>query len=148
MRPRPHRRAAGKAPGFTLLEAIVALTLFSLVGLTLFSWLGTNLIALERVNARQQELADVRNALALLETVNPLLEPTGSRQAGPMTMNWTSEPLVERRTGKGPSGGVTVFDLALFRLQVELRKDGVATHEFEVTRAGWETVRAAIPDDS
>jgi general secretion pathway protein I len=145
---RPARIVTGKAAGFTLLEAVVALTLFSLVGLALFSWLTTNLIALERVDAKQQELAEVRNALALLETVNPLLEPTGSREFGSLRVNWTSEPIVERRNGKGPSGGLSVFDLALFRMQVEVAREGVATTEFSVTRAGWEVVRAADPEDN
>lgn len=139
---------ARNTSGFTLLEAVVALTLFSLVGMALFSWLGTNLIALERVDAKQQELSEVRNALSLLETVNPLLEPTGSRDIGNLTLSWTSQAIAERRNGKGPSGDTTIFDLALFRMQVQVARDGVATHEFSVTRAGWESVRAVTPEDN
>lgn len=125
----------------------MALAIFSLVGLALFSWLGSNLFALQRIEAKQKELADTRNALSLLETINPLLEPEGTRELGNLTMRWTSEPIVERRTGKGPSGGVTVFDLALFRMKVEIGRDGATRHEFEVTRAGWETVRTSMPND-
>lgn len=138
------RRASA---GFTLLEAIVAMALFAMAGLALFSWLGTNLIALERVEARQQDLADTRNALALLESVNPLLEPEGSRELGPLTVRWTSEPVAERREGVGPSGGLTVFDLALYDMQVALWREGQQVHAFSVRRAGWETVRQAMPED-
>lgn len=138
-----HRRQAG----FTLLEAIVALTLFSLVGLSLFAWLGSNVIALERVQARHAALADARNALAVLETVNPLLEPEGSRLVGTLEVRWLARPVVERRSGIAPAGTQTIFDLALFDLDVEVRRGDGEPQAFSLRRAGWDAVRPAMPED-
>lgn len=137
----PHPR------GFTLLEAIVALTIFGMAALALYGWLGTNMIALGRVEATHSALADARTALEVVETVNPLLEPEGERELPGLTVRWTSRPLVERRSGKGPSGAITIFDLALFEMEVETWREGRRTWHFTLRRAGWEAVREVMPED-
>ena len=65
--------------GFTLLEAIVALTIFSICAMALYAWLATNVRALGRVQASTLAVQDGRAALAVLETINPMTEPSGER---------------------------------------------------------------------
>ena len=44
--------------GFTLLEAIVALVVFTMGAFALYGWLSTNVITLDRIRERQQVEAD------------------------------------------------------------------------------------------
>lgn len=132
--------------GFTLLEAIVALTIFSMAALALFSWLGTNVNALRRVDERHAALTDARNALALVGTINPMMEPEGERRIGPLTVRWRSTPMVERKMGRGPGGGASAFDLALVRLHVEVFRGADQVDSFAVTKAGWEVARPVVRD--
>lgn len=132
--------------GFTLLEAVVAMTIFSMAALALMGWLSVNIQAIAHAEAHAAALDDARAGLALLETINPLLEPEGERALPGLTMRWTSKPVVERRSGKGPSGGTTIFDLALFDVRVELQHEGRPPQSFTVRRAGWEAVRPVDPD--
>lgn len=132
--------------GFTLLEAIVALTVFSICALALYAWLATNVNALVRVEARTRGLADGRAALAALETVNPMAEPQGERRLpGGLVLRWDSEE-IERRPGEGPAGNQLIFDLGLYLVHARVLRDGREVQRFDVRRAGWETVRS-LPDD-
>lgn len=129
--------------GFTLLEAIVALTIFSLSAMALYGWLSVNINALARVEARTTAVQDGRTALAVLEPVNPMKEPQGMRTLpGGLEVRWTSRTLRPRQSGKGPSGNTLVFDVALYELDVSVLRKGHEVNRFSVRRAGWETARS------
>jgi len=134
-------RAARRQGGFTLLEAIVALTVFSICAIALYGWLSANVIALGRVDARAAALRDGRAALAVLEPVNPMAEPAGARTLpGGLTVSWTSRQL-DAKPGMGPAGDPSVFALALYELDVRLVRDGREEDRFTLRRAGWATTR-------
>jgi general secretion pathway protein I len=131
--------------GFTLLEAIVALTIFSICAMALYAWLATNVNALVRVDARAASVRDGRAALAVLEPVNPMAEPSGARDLpGGLTVRWTSRQ-VDAKPGMGLAGNPLVFDLALYDLDVRLLRNGREEDRFNVRRAGWTTARQ-LPD--
>lgn len=134
--------------GFSLLEAIVALTVFSICAMALYGWLAVNVNALMRVEARAVGVRDGRTALAMLEAVNPMAEPSGERTLpGGLVVRWTSREVVERKPGVGPSGNPLVFDLALYDVEVRVLRAGREANRFVVRRAGWETVRTLRDDD-
>lgn len=136
------RGQPARVAGFSLLEAIVALTIFSLCAIALYGWLSANQSALIRVQARDAAVRDSRSALAILETVNPMLEPKGERSLpGGLVVRWSSTEIVARAPGMAPSGSPLVFDVALYELDVHVMRDGEDINQFKVRRAGWETVR-------
>ena len=49
-----HAPSPRAARGFTLLEAIIALVVFSMGAMALYGWLSTNIITLNRIKERQQ----------------------------------------------------------------------------------------------
>ena len=133
--------------GFSLLEAIVALTVFSICAMALYAWMSVNQTTLIRVQARDAALRDGRAALAMLELVNPMAEPSGSRELpGGLQVSWESDVVVPRAPGTSPAGGVLVFDVALYDMKVSAQREGPETATFTVRRAGWETVRTKRDD--
>jgi len=137
-RPAPPRQS-----GFSLLEAIVALTIFSICTMALYGWLSVNVNALSRVEARAAAVRDGRTALAVLEAVNPMKEPEGERALpGGLQVRWTSKEVQPRQSGKGPAGNTLVFDLALYEVTVTVLRAGREVNRFAVRRAGWETARS------
>lgn len=142
------RRASSREAGFSLLEAIVALTIFAICAMALYGWMAVNQAALVRVEARDRMVQDGRAALAMLEAVNPMEEPEGERQLpGGLDVRWSSREIAPRTEGLGPSGVRLVFDLALYDLDVRLLRDGREIDRFALRRAGWETVRTWRDDD-
>lgn len=140
------RRA--RVAGFSLLEAIVALTIFSICAMALYGWLAVNQSALIRVQARDAAVREGRSALAVLEAVNPMAEPEGERKLpGDVVVRWTSTEAVARQPGTSSSGSMQVFDLALYDMDVRVLRGGRDVSRFSVRRAGWETVRTMRDDD-
>lgn len=134
--------------GFSLLEAIVALTIFSICAMAMYAWMSVNQTALIRVQAHDAAVRDGRAALAALELVNPMAEPEGSRELpGGLEIQWSSDEIAPRTPGKGAAGNMLAFDLALYEMKVSASRHGRVVADFRVRRAGWETVRKMRDDD-
>ena len=133
--------------GFSLLEAIVAMTVMATSLLALYGWLSSSTIALNRVNAQSRALEDARTAISIIEAVNPMLEPQGTREIEGVTVRWESKPVADRRSGRSRAGSATAFDLGLYELKVVVMRGPRTIKEFEIRRAGWESVRTASDED-
>lgn len=133
--------------GFSLLEAIVALSIMATTLLTLYSWLSVNTMALNRTRSAGYSLQDARTALAMVETINPMEHPAGERSLPPLEIRWTTRPVTDRRTGMSRSGTPTQFDLRLYEMDVEVFRDGRLSRQFSVRKAGWEAARPITPED-
>jgi len=127
--------------GFSLLEAIVAMVVMATALLALYAWLSSSTLGLTRAQAQTRALADSRSALALVETINPMLEPSGQRRLGDIEVSWTTTPVVPRRTGLTRAGQPSLYDVALYDMEVSVRRDGGTEETFSLRRAGYEAVR-------
>jgi len=132
--------------GFSLLEAILALTIMSTCLLALYAWLSTSTLSLNRASAHALALQDARAAKAVVDTINPLLTPEGARELPPLHIRWTATPLSERRYGMTVSGSANQFDFMLYELDVEVLRDGQPVHRFTTRKTGWVNARP-IPLD-
>ena len=141
---RQRRGAPGRrhARGFTLLEAIVALVVFSLGAFALYGWLSTNVITLERVVDRREAEVAVRSALDLVRRVNPMEEPRGEREVGRLQVQWEATPVEAPRPSVSQIGMPTLFEVGLYTLDVRVSRDGEELERFEVRQAGYRQVRA------
>lgn len=142
-----HRSRRLNQHGFSLLEAIVALTIMATSLLALYAWLSTSTFALNRARASALSLQDARSAMAAIETVNPMAEPDGNRKLPPLEVRWKAHPLTDRRFGMSMSGSATQFDLRLYELDVEILRDNRTVREFSVRKTGWEAARPIAPYD-
>jgi len=132
--------------GFSLLEAIVALTIMSTCLLALYAWLSTSTLSLNRASAHALALQDARTAKAVVDTINPLMTPEGTRELPPLLIRWNATPVSERRYGMTVSGGANQFDFMLYELAVEVLRDGHPVYTFTTRKTGWENARP-IPLD-
>lgn len=109
--------------GFTLLEAVVAMTLLVVVGGALLAWLNSGFVTVERLVDVRQRIDRSRLALAYLEGVNPAVQAEGSVHLGTYALEWKSKALTETRPVVGRySGNPGAYDAALY--QVIARIDG------------------------
>jgi general secretion pathway protein I len=138
MNRRPH--------GFTLLEAIVALVIFSMTAIALYGWQSNNLITIQRAEAHARNNALVRSALGVLAQVNPMLTPAGERPMGELTVQWTAKPVQPVKPGVSGLGVASIFDLGLYLLDVQVLDRGKVLTTFEVRQVGYKQVRSSGKD--
>jgi len=132
------------ARGFTLLEAIVALAILTAGTMALFAALNGALRSIERAEAAARLDTATLNAIALLETVNPMQQPEGEEQIGAVRVQW-------RATLLEPSGPMLtdylqpgLFDVGLYDIAVVLEVDGRIERRFVLRRAGWVQARQPV----
>lgn len=130
--------------GFTLLEAVVAMTLLVVVGGALLAWLNSGFVTVERMADVQRRLDASRVALAYLERVNPSLQGEGQVRLGPYTLEWNSELLTAVRPVVGRHSGASgLYDAALYRVRARIREERVAPTELFVELPGYLQTRMA-----
>lgn len=139
-RPRARAAAARRVAGFTLLEAIVALVIFSMGAFALYGWLATNVQTLERIQARRDAAAVRASALDMLELVNPMAEADGRRALGRFEVRWRARPLAPPREGVTQVGLPTLFQVGLYEVDVRVLSQAREVDRFSVRRVGYRQV--------
>ncbi|HEX5306371.1 MAG TPA: type II secretion system protein [Dyella sp.] len=127
--------------GFSLLEAIVALVILSLVAMALYGWQNANLFAIRRAEAHAVANDAARSALALVRTINPMLQPTGERPWGNGTIRWNASPVEPIKPGVTAVGLPGYFDIGLYRVRVEIVPASGPIQRLEVRQVGYKQVR-------
>lgn len=136
------RPGPAHARGFTLLEAIVALVVFSLGAFALYGWLSANLITLQRVQEQREIGEATTTALNLVRNVNPLEAPRGSRRIGNLEVTWEATALQQPRDAVTQVGQRSAFEVGLYQLDVRVLRDGEELRQFDVRQVGHRQARS------
>lgn len=133
-----------KSRGFTLLEAIVALAILATGAMALLAALNGALRSIERAEAAARLDTATENAIALLEAVNPMVQPQGEERLGDFDVRWSARPV------EPPGPGLTdylqpgLFDVGLYDVEVVVASARGVERRFVLRRAGW--VQARQPE--
>lgn len=132
--------------GFTLLEAIVAIALLGALLIPLYGLMTRNLDGLFRVGQANLQSEVMLNAIALLDTINPMERPEGSQQLGSYTLRWKSIPLTTPVDGTGFPAGQSLYQISMYRTEAEILRPGnrgqiEAWLTFDIRQIGWKQVR-------
>ena len=131
--------------GFTLLEAIVALVIFSTAGLALFSWINQNLQALARAQEVSEATRAKRNVLEFMSDINPMQRGSGNNDFGLYKITWRSAEKIAPRDNSGYPAGAGSFSVALYATAIDVsRANGARWFSFELTQAGYRRSGAPV----
>ncbi len=129
--------------GFTLLEMIVAMTLAATLGVAIFAWISTTISSLHRVEENIRHEAALNNAVAFLETLNPMVHPQGEVELGSSRISWTSIPAAPvRRSQSILINTPGFYDVGLFSVRVDVFLEDVRIGQFTVQAVGYKDVRS------
>ena len=130
-----------------MLEAIVALTIFSAGALTLYGLFNTNLIALQRVRDVTAHLPAVQRAVTHLSAVNPRHQPEGRLEFDDYSVVWSARLLEPVRQGQNATGLMGKYELGLYRVEFTVSDLGRPVGTYRLRRVGHEKVRGTRPSD-
>jgi general secretion pathway protein I len=131
-----------KQAGFTLIEVIVAMVLISGAGMALFSWVNQSLDTIQRVDEVGLRAGAKLAAVSYMQSVNPMDRPEGSVNLGSYGVSWTTEPLTDARDGVGYPRGISLFQVRLYKVKVEVSRSGSEHWQtFDMQLVGYKRVR-------
>jgi general secretion pathway protein I len=134
-------RLKRNARGFSLLEAVVALTILAAAGLASFAALTQSLQMVGRAERAREADLSLRNAVAWIELVNPMEQPRGQQVMGEFELRWTSRPVEPVRDATTAALTAGLHEVGLYRMQLELWRNGALEREAVLQRIGYRQVR-------
>ena len=130
-----------RTAGFTLVEMVVALTIFAAAGMALYGLLSTNLITLTRVQDVNSQAPAVREALQRLKGVNPWQQAEGGFETHGFEVAWQARLVEPMRQSQTAFGVLGPFNVGLYEVELELRQDGEAVGSWRMRQVGYEDMR-------
>ena len=127
--------------GFTLLEAVVALTIFSAGAMALYGLFSANLFGLARAQDATSRIPVVEQAVEHLSLVNPYRQPEGELQMGRFVVSWTSTQLEPLRQSQSAGGFMGSFEVGLYQVDFEISEDERPLGAWRMRQVGYERVR-------
>lgn len=109
--------------GFSLIEAMVALTILAGATLALFGWINTSLVQLNRAAFYTEASPALTSATEYLNTVNLSQQPTGSFNSGRVAVAWQATA-IEKDTSTPPALGSSNFLLSLYEVELTVELNG------------------------
>ncbi|GAK33531.1 hypothetical protein JCM17846_21590 [Iodidimonas nitroreducens] len=132
--------------GFTVLEVLVAIAILGTALAALLGLQQSSIRAALGVERAQQRIALDRGALALLRSINPVLEPEGRAELSlGAEMQWRSEPLGAARRITSAIGAEGRFSLQRFRVLVTITAPDLPARSWSVELLGWQPVQPFLP---
>jgi general secretion pathway protein I len=125
------------APGFSVLEAIIAIAILAIAFLPLLglqTQMTRTTLALER---NTQLMEAKRSALAYIQALNPMRDPQGNLDLGHAQMHWNAVQISQERPAMKMGGTKGRFMVALYDVEVTLTFDTQRTQNFSVHATGW-----------
>ncbi len=140
------RRSLRSQRGFSLLEAIVALVVFSGVGVSLYALLNTNMIQMHRAKDAAHQESAVYRAFDYLHAINPRMQPQGQADiGGGYLVKWDAELMEPARQSQGTQGGKGLYEVGLYEVDLDLMRTDESVERqvgrYRLRLVGYEKVR-------
>jgi len=125
--------------GFSLIEALVALSIAAMTLTAIFELQTQMVRAQQRASLALDQIVAQENALALTRDLNPMAEPEGALTLpGGDTVRWQSRTYGRSQTNAGFPNGNGLFEVQLYSVTVTIYQRGdrqVVPLTFD--RVGW-----------
>jgi general secretion pathway protein I len=127
--------------GFTLLEAMVALVIFSLASMGIYGWINANLISLNRLADLAANEQVLNSAVERLKLVDMSKETEGAFNVDDYNVQWHADLVEPWHNGVTAAGAITIYDLGLYDVKLIFVKDGRERGHFSYRNTAYKKMR-------
>lgn len=128
--------------GFTLLEAIVALSVVATAITASFALLNFTLSTTNRMQEAVQRGEAIESAAQLVDRMNPFETPDGELALADCVVRWSSQMRGQPRRNTVRAGETGPFEVALFDVKVTAVRQGTEWFAFTAKQVGFRRVIA------
>ena len=136
--------AAARSQGFSLLETMVALVIFTGAAMALYGLLDTNLVALARVHDVSRQMPAVRQAVEHLSSINPRERDSGRIEIDGLDVAWSARLLQPVRASQTATGGRGYFEVGLYEVELVMTEGERSLGTWRMRVAGYERGRESV----
>ena len=136
-------RSPARSQGFTLLETMVALVIFTGAAMALYGLFNTNLVSLSRAHDVSRQMLAVRHSMEYLSSINPRAETDGRIDLHGLGVVWTSQLLQPVRQSQTATGGRGYYEVGLYEIEFDISDRGRSLGTWRMRAVGYEKVREA-----
>ncbi len=129
-------------PGFSIMETLVAIALLAIAVIPLYAFQQTLANTAARLQTASELLDAQESALAVLQTIDPIAQPSGEMDLGEWRLSWQSRELASERPADGFLGN-SIWGVGLYEIDATLER-GDTRHEIRFRRTGWVQVRDPV----
>lgn len=135
------RRASA---GFTLLEAIVALTVMAVALIPLVTFIAQSADQLVRAAEANDRSLVTQSVLALMDPVNPMAEPEGSLPLDDdINVSWRSEEIAPPAEGALIGTQLNGFRVGFYGVTVTVTREAAPWFDFTMRKVGYQNLRTS-----
>lgn len=127
--------------GFSLLEVIAAMVIFSAGATVLFSWIGQTATRLRTVGSEQRQLFGQLAALEFARILNPMLRPSGELAMDSSRVVWKSVAVGPESPVRTLTGAAGLYVVQLYQIELVVDQGKLGSSTQSLYLAGWRQVR-------
>ncbi|WP_306017371.1 hypothetical protein [Oceanicaulis sp. MMSF_3324] len=124
------------------METLVAIALLAIAVIPLYAFQQTLANTAARLQTASELLDAQESALAVLQTIDPIAQPSGEMDLGEWRLSWQSRELASERPADGFLGN-SIWGVGLYEIDATLER-GDTRHEIRFRRTGWVQVRDPV----
>lgn len=133
--------------GFTLLEAIVALTVMALALIPLVTFIAQSSDQLMRAADANERSIVTQSVLALMEPINPMAEPEGVLPLDEeISVSWRSEAIIPPNEAALVRTLLPGYRVGFYGVTVAVSRSQEPWFDFEMRKIGYQNMRAGGMD--
>lgn len=126
--------------GFSLIEAIVALVVFSMAAIGIYSWINTNITTLNRLSDIAATESALNQAQERLKLIDLFSEQQGRFEVDGTQVDWKADLVEPIKNGTTATGAIGLYDLGLYQITLNLTRESRTT-KYIYRQVGYKQVR-------
>ena len=130
--------------GFTLIEALIAITILGAALLPIMALMSQSINQIHKIAESNAKSSAQDSALAIIEPINPMENPSGEVELVGFNMVWSSEQIVPPNNTVQIGAGLAGYKVAFYIVNIEILKNSEPWFSFQVRKVGHRRIQNSI----
>ena len=130
--------------GFTLIEALIAIAILGAALLPIMALMSQSINQIHKIAESNAKSSAQDSALAIIEPINPMENPSREAELVGFNMVWSSEQIVPPNNTVQIGAGLAGYKVAFYIVNIEILKNSEPWFSFQVRKVGHRRIQNSI----